>query len=242
MLYGKAYMGMKLFFITYAGGSAGFFNILAAELAGEYECILIEYAGHGARRREPFYHSFTDMVNDVSQIIAGYLEEDEVYGIFGYSMGSLVAYEVLTGAIEKGKCMHLFAAAHFPPDASEIRKKYSKMTDEELSREMEQFGGLDARIIANKRFLDIYLPVIRKDYQLLEEYVFSGIKKKVSCKITVFYSEEDTPYAVMRGWQEYTQDEIIFLRYYGNHFFLKKQEKAVADDIRKALSCSASNI
>ncbi|MDE7328087.1 MAG: alpha/beta hydrolase [Lachnospiraceae bacterium] len=233
---------MKLFFVTYAGGTASFFNILAAELAGDFECVLIEYAGHASRRREPFYNTFTEMVNDVSQIITEHLQENESYSIFGYSMGSLVAYEVLTGAVKKGQCVHLFAAAHFPPHASELRKKYSKMTDEELSHEMEQFGGLDARIIANRRFLDIYLPVIRKDYQLLEEYVFSGIKKKVPCKITVFYSEEDTEYAVMRGWQEYTQDGITFLRYYGNHFFLKKQEKAVADDIRKALSCNALNI
>ena len=233
---------MKLFFITYAGGSASFFNILAAELASDFECILIEYAGHASRRRTPFYNSFKEMVNDVSQIITEHLDKDELFSIFGYSMGSLVAYEALVGSIKRGRCVHLFVAAHFPPDASELRKKYSKMTDEELSREMEQFGGLDARIVANKRFLNIYLSVIRKDYQLLEEYVFNGVKKMVPCKITVFYSEEDTEYAIMRGWQEYTQDEVAFIQYHGNHFFLKKQEKAVADDIRKALSCNSSNI
>lgn len=233
---------MKLFFITYAGGFASFFNILAAELADDFECIQIEYAGHASRSREPFYHSFTDMVNDVSRIIMGYLKVDEIFGILGYSMGSLVAYEALAGHINRGKCVHLFAAAHFPPDASTLRRKYSEMTDEKLISEMKQFGGLDARIVANKRFLDIYLPAIRHDYQLLEEYVFNGVKHQLPCKITVFYTEEDTPYTIMQGWKDYTSDEVDFLQYSGNHFFLKRQEKAVADDIRKALLCDSSTI
>lgn len=227
---------MKLFFITYAGGSASFFHVLAAELANDFECISIEYAGRATRSKEPFYHSFKDMVSDVAAKMEKCLEgEKEPFCVFGYSMGSLVAYEALTKHMRTSNCKHLFVAAHYPPHASELRKLYSGMSDEMLCGEMERFGGLDARIIANKRFLDIYLPIIRKDYQLLEEYVFDREKVMVPCGITVFYSEEDTKYELMRGWKDYTQEDIVFRRYYGNHFFLKKQEKEIAGDIRRAI-------
>lgn len=227
---------MKLFFITYAGGSASFFNGISAELKNDFECILIEYAGRATRSKEPFYHSFKDMVSDVAAKMEKCLEgEKEPFCVFGYSMGSLVAYEALIKHMKTSNCKHLFVAAHYPPHASELRKQYSSMSDEMLCGEMEKFGGLDARIIANKRFLDIYLPVIRKDYQLLEEYAFDGEKMKVPCKITVFYSEEDTKYEVIRGWEDYTKEGIVFHRYHGNHFFLKKQEKEIAKDIRRAI-------
>lgn len=227
---------MKLFFITYAGGSAGFFNGLTRQLADDFECIPIEYAGHFARSREPFYGSFQTMVEDVASAIKGRLESGEHFAVLGYSMGSLVAYEALSGPLKEYKCERLFVAAHYPPDTSKLPKKYSEMTDDELCGEMRQFGGMDARIVANKRFLDIYLALVRKDYQLLESYVFNGEKRKISCGITVFYSQTDTAYSDMEGWRDYTAGETVFHRYNGNHFFLKGQENAFANDIRAALA------
>ena len=147
-----------------------------------------------------------DIATNIKKIIKG----NEAFCIFGYSMGSLVAYEILAGPLNTYTCVHLFIAAHYPPDASKLRKKYSKMTNQDFCNEMQKFGGLDARIIKNKRFLDTYLSVKRKDYQILEEYKYKGEKEKVSCGITVFYSEEDTSYAIMRGWENFTQKEIIY--------------------------------
>lgn len=224
---------MKLFFIPYAGGSASFFNSLIVELKDTFDCILLEYAGHATRRNESFSSSFVEMVEDIAANIKKNIQENEPFSIFGYSMGSLIAYEALIGPLKHFKCSHLFVAAHYPPDASKLRKKYSEMTDSALCSEMQQFGGLDARIIENKRFLDIYLSIIRKDYQILEEYKYDGKKEKVSCGITVFYSEEDTAYAIMRGWENYTSQKIIYKKYNGNHFFLKKQEKLIANDMKK---------
>ena len=226
---------MKLFFTTYAGGSASYFNKLAAILANDCECVLIEYAGHSTRSREPFYNSFDDMVEDIVRIMEGHLTPNEPFCIFGYSMGALVAYEALMKPVSRGVCKHLFVAAHYPPASLMPHVKYSELPDKTLSAEMQKYGGLDKRIIENKRFLNIYLGIIRSDYRLLEDYIFHKETTQLSCGITVFYSEEDTPYKVMRNWENYSFKETVFHRYEGSHFFLRNQEQEIADDIRNIL-------
>ena len=50
---------MKLFCFTYAGGTASFYEQIEDLLPKSIEVIKLEYAGHGTRRKESFYHDFT---------------------------------------------------------------------------------------------------------------------------------------------------------------------------------------
>ena len=87
---------MQLFCFTYAGGNAGFFDMLDSELSSEVELVKLEYAGHGTRCHEPFYRNFKELAQDMHDQLFGQYRQGQPYALFGYSMGSIAAIETLS--------------------------------------------------------------------------------------------------------------------------------------------------
>ena len=113
---------MKLFCFTYAGGTADFFNEIEGQLP-EIKFVKIEYAGHGTRRKEPFYCSFAELTNDMYRLLKEHLSSGEEYALFGYSMGAIAATELLRKIIDASEISlpaHVVLAAHEPHSKAEL--------------------------------------------------------------------------------------------------------------------------
>ena len=77
----------QIFCYTYAGGNASFFEAIEKDLPA-FELVKPDYAGHGARRKEPFYRDFTELADDLfARFRAEYAGVE--YALFGYSMGAI---------------------------------------------------------------------------------------------------------------------------------------------------------
>ena len=88
----------QLFCYTYAGGNASFFEAIEKDLPA-FELVKPDYAGHGARRKEPFYRDFTELADDLfARFRAEYAGGE--YALFGYSMGAITVAEVLKRILE----------------------------------------------------------------------------------------------------------------------------------------------
>ena len=89
---------------------------MTSEKAVEILPVLLEYAGHGTRKTEPFYADFDEMTED----IAGQIREKRIpeyeFALLGYSMGSIVLYEILAKELLGEVPCHIFVAAHEAPD------------------------------------------------------------------------------------------------------------------------------
>ncbi|MEG2522337.1 MAG: alpha/beta fold hydrolase [Lachnospiraceae bacterium] len=225
---------IQIFCLTYAGGNATFFKCLEKYLPQEFEVIAIEYAGHGNRRKEEEYISFDDMVEDIQKIIKLKRNHTIPYSVLGYSMGSLVAFEVLKNRCEE-KPLCFFLAAHEPPHCKSEIQKNGISNDKELKDRIIGLGGIPSQLISNKRFWDIYMPIFKKDYNLLHRYEF---KESVMLDINsiIFYSEEDTPFSKMSEWQWYFKPQCEFCKCPGNHFFFNSSIKLIANKIIEKIS------
>jgi len=221
--------------VTYAGGTAKFFDGLEDYLLDEIELVALEYSGHGSRRGEPLSDSMTSMVTDISEL-ANRVITDEPYILFGYSMGALVAYELVAGEWLKKMPEKLLVAGHFPPCTSSVEVPYSTMDDESFVNRLAEFGGIDERFITNKRFWPMFLPVVKHDYEMLEQYDFDGFHPKLNMDLHVLYSEQDTPYSYMQKWTDMTTCNCYFHKFEGTHFFLQGQEAKVVSVINEAVS------
>ena len=60
---------LQLICFPYAGGSAAFFHGLKEELQDQIEVTAAEYAGHGTRRKESYYHTFDELVQDMTDMV-----------------------------------------------------------------------------------------------------------------------------------------------------------------------------
>lgn len=229
---------MQLFCFTYAGGTADFYNQIEPFIVSDIEIIKLEYSGHGKRYKEPYYESFNDLVEDMYNLIKKCKHENENYALIGYSMGSIVLAEILS-KIEKLKeidpPIHVFLAAHAPVNKKELIGFSNKESDELVINRTIEFGGIPPKLINNKSFWRVYLPVYRSDYSLIERYNFNALDLKCKIPATILYSPTDTSLADMIKWKNHFCGFVEFFEYKGNHFFIREHCKEICEKINNIL-------
>ncbi len=230
---------MKLFCFSFAGGTADFYNGLKKNLNGHLEVIAPDYPGHGRRYDETLLSSVPDMARDMLETITKQIEKNEPYALMGYSMGSIVVYELLRMLEEKksiDKPLMVFLAAHEPKGRRTFMELSGLEGDERIRSAVRLFGGVPEKLLCNKTFWRVYLPVYRADFAAIWEYDFAAMKYKADVPATVFYSPEDTPDEDIRQWDEFFTEASVYHSFSGNHFFLRDHEKEIAELIKEALS------
>ena len=226
---------MKLICFTYAGGTGDFFQILEPELGGEIQLVCPDYAGHGKRRKEPFYRDFDQLADDLYQAVCAETSDGSDYSLLGYSMGSISAAEMLKRIIAKDEIplpKHIFLFAHEPHTKLELSGYSSGELDDLVKERTIRFGGLPESMINNPVFWRMQLPLFRADYGLIGDYDFNSLNLKTNIPATVFYSETDTPLSEMLAWKNYFIGECEFKCYSGNHFFIREHVGEIASVIR----------
>lgn len=230
---------MKLFCFTYAGGSASFYEQVEELLPKEIEVIKLEYAGHGTRRKEPFYADFDELAEDMYARIASWLSDGDTYALMGYSMGSISVAETLRRVIARGELplpKYVFLAAHEPQTKAELRNYSSGELDELVKERTVSFGAVPEKLIHNDSFWRMYLPIYRADYSIIGNYRFEDLDLFTTVPVTVFYSEADTPFRDMKEWTRYFVGLSEFIEYTGSHFFIQEHKKEMAEVILKHIS------
>lgn len=234
---------MRLFCFNCAGGSTSFYNPLRTYLEPDIELTVLEYAGHGKRRKESFYRDFREMVDDlyprIREIVRGSWGSEmnhenlswESYALMGYSMGCISVVEILKKILEEKELpppVHIFLAAHEPHTKSELRGFQSGEMDEMVMERTIRFGGLPEQLIHNRSFWRLYLPTYRADYSMIGRYNFDGLTLRTKIPATVFYSQDDTLLHDMEEWKRNFTGECEFIRFDGNHFFMLQHYQEIA--------------
>ena len=226
----------QLFCYTYAGGTAAFFDPIEKDLP-DLSLVKPDYAGHGARRKEPFYRDYTELADD---LFARFRESRDGgdYALFGYSMGSITVAELLKRILadpELPAPAHVFLAAHEPHTKAELAGYDPAELDEWVKERTVRFGGIPEKLLENKSFWRMYLPLYRADYGLIGKYRFEDLDLKTDVPVTVFYSETDTPRRDMEEWKKYFTGECEFVEFSGNHFFIQEHREEMAGVMMAAL-------
>ena len=219
----------QLFCFTYAGGNASFFDEIERDLP-EIEFIKAEYSGHGTRHKEPFYHCFDDLASDMFALFKE-RHHGENYSLFGYSMGTIAAIEVLKKILADGgmkEPANMFLAAHEPHSKAELIGFTDNELDEWVKNRTIRFGAVPEKLIHNKSFWRMYLPIYRADYSIIGKYKFEDLSLSTEIPATVFYSETDTPKTEVELWKKYFIGKCDFYPYEGSHFFMQSHHMEMA--------------
>jgi surfactin synthase thioesterase subunit len=226
---------IQLFCLPYAGGGPEFFGVLQEHLDENIQLETLEYAGHGKRLKEPFYADFGELAEDAARHINERLQPDSEWMLFGYSMGTIGVYEMLTRGVLHREPKHVFLASHEAPDGHWESKGYQDMSDEEMWTAMKQFGGFDRvddKMMRNRFFRRLYFEPLRADYRLLGNYP-ANHRGSFTMPVTVLYSPADIPAELMHGWESFCQAGSTFIELGDNHFFLKTCAEQTAEIINR---------
>ncbi len=227
---------LQMFIFPYAGGSVASFKRLTDLIDERVDVITVEYPGRGTRAKDSFCETIDDLIDDAIQYCCKRKNPELPYTVMGYSMGSILAYEMIARKTLPGILKHLFIAAEVSPqDRSLELRKVNNPTEERILERAKSLGGLDERMLKNKRFSDIYIKPMLSDYRLFFGYHFSEYAEKIRVDTTFFYCEKDTAYGDLLKWEELICGKLDFHEIGENHFFINQHYAKMAEVINKTL-------
>lgn len=228
---------IKLLCFPYAGASASVYNSWKKYFDERIELVPIELAGRGKRFSEPLYNNMVEAIDDLYDVINPHINTGP-YAFFGHSMGSWLVYELIHRMMKwrYEDPVHLFFSGRRAPHVIEEGKNYSEMDDEEFLDEIIKLGGLTQDIIENENFINVFLPIIRTDLNMLDHYQYEKKCKNLDCDITVLYGEQDNiPITYIQEWAMHTNKTCHIHAFKGDHFYFTKEMNRLADIINTVL-------
>ena len=163
--------------------------------------------------------------------------QPQPYALMGYSMGSIVVYEVLRRLTAEQKRLpeHVFLAAHEPLLRPEFAALAKEERTERIRRAVSMFGGVPDKLMNNDTFWRIYMPVYEADFGMIWSYDFAQMQYTASVPATFFYASQDIADESMRLWDRFFTGTNSYHSFSGNHFFLREHEEQIAALIAEQL-------
>jgi medium-chain acyl-[acyl-carrier-protein] hydrolase len=220
--YLRPYAQIRLFCFPHAGGTTDIFSGWAESLGTRVEVALVQLPGRGQRFREPTITDMTPLIDSLKEAILPY--DDMPSAFFGHSMGALVAFELSRSLKEHPQQIkHLFLSA-CPAPQRRPRSQVHKMTDAGLIDYLVTIGGTPAEIFQNHELKEVVLPIVRSDFELIENYQFTDQPPlQVPLSLCMGESDPETNIEDISLWGELFSAGCNTRIFPGNHFYISEQ-------------------
>lgn len=230
---------MKLICLPYAGAHVNVFSELQKQMNRCYPSlgvISLEYPGHGRRFSEKPAGSIKEITADLFSTLQKSLDKSEELLLLGYSMGSIIAYELAQLLIGAGYTVSkLLLMAATPPHRIEVVDE-AEPDDETLLERCQIYGLIKEGQFASAQMRQLFLPALRSDitavnrYNLDNQYHCHFFQPEV--EIAVFQGLLDKSVTAVADWRDISISHIYYYSYPSGHFFYYEfQEKVFADII-----------
>ncbi|HLA33205.1 MAG TPA: alpha/beta fold hydrolase [Pseudomonas sp.] len=234
---GHAPAALRLYCFPYAGAGHTVFQHWRARLAEDIELALIKLPGRGARFGEPQAASLDALAGALAQAIEDAEEGPEQFAFFGHSMGALLAFETARALQKRGLAPSaLLVSARTAPSAQGWRERLSDLPDEAFLAHIHGMNGLPQEVLDNPEWLALFLPIIRADFALCENYRYRpGLP--LACPIGVLAGRDDAnvPLPLLAAWAGETRAGCQTQLFSGGHFYLFEREAELLGLIQRQL-------
>ncbi|QXV63856.1 thioesterase [Mucilaginibacter sp. 21P] len=229
-------MKVNLFCFPFAGGSKYSYNIFIGTAHGNITIAPIDYPGRGLRFKEPLLKQIDDVVNDCFNIIKDKLQHP--YAFYGHSMGTIVSYLLTKKIIDEGlpKPIHLFLTGRGGPAVVYGETKRYQLPSDKFRAQIKEMGGSPDEVLNDEDLMSFFEPILRADFQTLEEYVYKQTPPFDIPITAMFGSEERVTYEQVLEWQKETTSKLTVKKFEGRHFFIFDHAKSIMDIVAQRLS------
>lgn len=231
---------MKLFCLPYAGGSESAFYSWKGHMQPDIEICPIQLKGRGRRFNEPCYESLEEAVQDIFEQVQAERKGDD-YALFGHSMGSLLAYELyyqMSGAGAE-KPVHIFFSGYKAPNRIRKKEKLHTLPNPIFKKKLVELGGTPEELINHEELFELFIPILKSDFKMVENYIYQERNSKIDCDITVLNGKEDSMSKEdVSDWKHHTSGHFTAYYFDGNHFFLHHHVEKITDIINHSLAAS----
>lgn len=227
---------ISLFCFHHSGGGASTFFPWIEHLSPFIELIAIQLPGRETRFNEKLTNNLDKILESLSEGFNPFKETP--FFLFGHSLGGLLAYEFAKKIYENYSVYpkHLIVSAAKAPHIPRKRDLHT-LDDRALTEKLKIFAGVDDKILDNEEFLKLFLPIIRSDFSISDNYKSSPIIP-LQCDITHLSGKEDKTLNEqdILEWGKYTKVNFKSLTFQGGHFFIKNNQDAIIQYINDLAS------
>ncbi len=212
---------IQLFCFHHAGGGTLSFRNWATGLSPAVELYLIQLPGRERRLSEPAFTRIEPLIQELKYAILPYLHKP--FAFLGYSMGSLLAFELTRHLCQENKIypQHLFVCARRAPQLPATKPPIHKLSDAVFLEELRKLNGTPKEILANDELMALFIPTLRADFAVIETYNYYD-REPLNCPITAIGGSEDTEvsHEDLEAWNLQTNASFNLHILPGDHFFL----------------------
>jgi pyochelin biosynthesis protein PchC len=212
---------VRLVCFPHAGGIAGYFRPLAEALHGLMEVAAVQYPGRHDRHREPFARSVAELVDGILPEVMARTDTGSL-GLFGHSLGSLVAFETARRMRAEGAPPAvLFVSSSRAPHLYAPTAGMPELTDDALLDELIGLGGTSPEVLREPALLRLILPAVRADFGILAQYRHLP-SQPLGCPIIALAGRCDARVSIGEAgeWVAHTADRFDLRVLPGGHFYL----------------------
>ncbi|KZN71219.1 thioesterase II family protein [Pseudoalteromonas luteoviolacea] len=210
---------VKLICFPYAGGGTHVFVPWQQLLHQDIELCIVQPPGRGSNFELEPIANMTQLVDALMHELSSDLDSN--YVVFGHSLGSRVALEVVCRAINSGyrKPLHFFASGSPGPKHPCLDKSCTSLNDEQFIQVLKELNGTPPEVLNNMELLELFLPTLRSDFRLAEQHKCDK-STLVAEHMTILSGKQDTiSTAQLDSWREFAvHSEIVLCE--GDHFFI----------------------
>jgi len=153
------------------------------------------------------------------------LFRDVPFAFFGHSLGSLIAFELARELCRRGlePPIRLLVSAHPAPQIPQRNSPIHHLPEQEfIDALIHRYGAIPGPILADRQMLELFLPVLRSDMEMLETYRYVP-DAPLACPISALGGVLDSTVAsdLLTAWQVQTVDAFRLHMFPGNHFYFQ---------------------
>ena len=228
---------LRLFCFPYAGGSSTTYLPWVNDLPDNVELIIVQPPGRNNRMFEPMHSNMTDLVNELIPIIPRLLNKPYIF--FGHSLGSRIAFELLTQLqmLNHPLPQHFIASGSRGAQVPSTKKPTHHLPHDEFIAELQDLNGTPQAVLENQELTELFLPLLRADFKISETYCYSG-KMILDCKISVLSGEDDIDITLanLQSWGELFTEEVEIHYLSGGHFFIESHRENVLEIVNSIIA------
>lgn len=227
---------LRLFCFPYAGGGASIYRLWPNDLPAAVEVCSIQPPGRETRLREkPFTHT-APLTQALAPVLRPYF--DLPFAFFGYSLGSLVAFELARELRRQGGPMplHLFVGGRRAPQIPDPEPPIHDLPEPEFMHELRRLSGTPEAVLQNAELMQLLQPLLRADFAINETYPYTD-EPPLECPISAYGGLEDAEANQndLAAWLEQTRGAFKLQMFPGGHFFLNSDRTSLLRSISEDL-------
>lgn len=211
---------VRLLCFHFAGGSAQSF--LPWREPGNAKCELLaaELPGRSRRYKEPFFTSIMDAAEHFATVYAGLPVKQCIF--YGHSLGALLAYETARILMRMGVDgpRRLIVSSRAGPGGYPVSAGLPReLSDASLLKYLQDLQGTKASILENKTLMEMMLPIIRADLEIIYGYQYEP-RPLLDIPVDVIGAIDDhhCPFELLLAWRNITSKAFNLHMIPGGHF------------------------